>query len=96
MAPPICPCCGARLEPEVEVCPECGADERTGWAQSWQADTALEEEAPFDYEGYVRREFGGQAARGRWKPEGVSWFWWVVAVLLLVGLGVMGVLSVLG
>ena len=80
MAPPVCPCCGCRLDPEAEVCPECGADERTGWAQAWGGGESGEEE-PFDYESFVRREFG--PGRREVKPEGVSWFWWGVGVLLL-------------
>jgi uncharacterized membrane protein YvbJ len=29
--PPECPVCGAKLTPGDRACPECGADERTGW-----------------------------------------------------------------
>lgn len=30
-APPECPVCGAEVPPDARSCPECGADERTGW-----------------------------------------------------------------
>lgn len=80
MAPPVCPCCGCRLDPEAPVCPECGADERTGWARAWSGEEPEEEE--FDYEAYVRREFGGGDGP-RLKPEGLTWFWWVVGMLVL-------------
>lgn len=29
--PGECPCCGADVPPRALSCPECGADERTGW-----------------------------------------------------------------
>ena len=30
-APPNCPVCGEDLSPNAKACPECGADERSGW-----------------------------------------------------------------
>ena len=30
-SPPECPVCGAEVPPAARSCPECGADERTGW-----------------------------------------------------------------
>lgn len=29
--PPECPVCGAKLPPRAQACPDCGADDRTGW-----------------------------------------------------------------
>lgn len=29
--PEICPVCGAAVPPGAKACPECGADERSGW-----------------------------------------------------------------
>ncbi|PTY07345.1 zinc ribbon domain-containing protein [Opitutaceae bacterium EW11] len=29
--PPYCAQCGAEIPPNARACPECGADERTGW-----------------------------------------------------------------
>ncbi|MEJ5238832.1 hypothetical protein [Limisphaera sp. VF-2] len=82
MAPPVCPCCGCRLSPEARVCPECGADEQTGWTQAWTGEAPGEE--PFDYDEYVRREFGTQAPGwDRLRPAGVRWLWWFVGVGLL-------------
>jgi len=79
MAPPVCPCCGCRLAAGARVCPDCGADEETGWSQGWSGEAPVEE--PFDYEDFVRREFGGEKSPHRqWRPAGVSWFWWFVAV----------------
>lgn len=30
-APEICPVCGGEVPPGARACPECGADERSGW-----------------------------------------------------------------
>ena len=30
-APETCPVCGAAVPPKAKACPECGADERSGW-----------------------------------------------------------------
>ncbi|MEM7383587.1 MAG: zinc ribbon domain-containing protein [Verrucomicrobiota bacterium] len=30
-APDNCPVCGEDLSPNAKACPECGADERSGW-----------------------------------------------------------------
>lgn len=62
------------------ACPECGADERTGWKED-EADGVFFEdpESGFDYDDFVEREFGHGP-----KPPGMSWGWWLVGVLLLV------------
>jgi len=78
MAPPVCPNCGAEIPPRAKVCPECGSDEQTGWSEKAQADNLGLPDEEFDYDKFVKEEFDA----GRAKPHGVSWFWWVVAVLL--------------
>jgi len=81
--PDTCPNCGADLPSKAKVCPECGSDEKTGWSE--QADLGgldLPDES-FDYDDYVKREFGGEVPRHR----DLHWIWWVVAVLLLGGFG---------
>jgi hypothetical protein len=81
MTPDVCPCCGADVPPKARACPECGADEKTGWAEdAATADLDLPEE-DFDYEEFVKREFGG--AKKNPVPYGIHWFWWVIAVLLI-------------
>lgn len=70
------------MSPEARVCPECGADEETGWSQAWAGEAP--EEEPFDYEAYVHREFGGQTRQwDRLRPAGVRWLWWFVGLGLL-------------
>ena len=80
MADNVCPNCGAPLPRHARACPTCGADEHTGWSAAQpEGDLGLPD-AEFDYDQFVRREFG----TGQVKPPGISWLWWVVAVLLVV------------
>jgi uncharacterized membrane protein YvbJ len=80
MAPEICPNCGAEVPPKAQACPECGADERTGWSEAARTDGLDLPDEEFDYDDFVKREFGGQGA----VPRGVRWYWWVVAVVVIV------------
>lgn len=77
-APADCANCGAEIPPRSRACPECGADERTGWRESSVydgldlPDTAHNDEHP--------------AAPG---TGGLSWLWWITGVILLVTLAVL-------
>jgi hypothetical protein len=80
MAPPICPNCGAQVPPAARACPECGADEETGWsAEAYAPQPDLPDEE-FDYDKFVDREFGSAKP----VPEGIHWFWWIVAIVLVL------------
>ena len=81
MSPEICPNCGAEVPPKARACPQCGSDEKTGWSDDAQTSGLDLPDEKFDYDEYVEREFGNSP-----KPEGLSWFWWLVAVLLLVAI----------
>ena len=78
MADEHCPNCGAELPRRARACPECGSDERTGWSAPGPAEQLGLPDEEFDYAGFARREFEA----GQVKPQGVTWFWWVVAALL--------------
>lgn len=81
MAPEICPNCGAEVPRNAKACPECGSDEKTGWSENARAsDLGLPDEN-FDYDDFIKREFGGER-----KPRGIGWFWWLVAVIVLAAL----------
>lgn len=80
MPPEICPNCGAEIPPNARACPGCGADEKTGWSEEAEAEGLDLPEETFDYEDFVKREFGGGKNP---VPRGIHWFWWVVAVLIL-------------
>ena len=83
--PEICPQCGSEVPRQARSCPECGADEKTGWSERAQAQRLdLPEDAEeFDYEEFVEEEFGDKT-ESPVRPKNVGWFWWVVGVLLLV------------
>ncbi|MSU56598.1 MAG: zinc-ribbon domain-containing protein [Pedosphaera sp.] len=82
MAPEICPNCGAEVPLKAKACPQCGSDQITGWSDDAKNDALGLPDENFDYDEYVEREFGGK----RIKPRGLNWFWWLVAVLLLIAI----------
>ena len=80
MSPSVCPNCGADVPSNARACPECGSDENTGWSEDAKnAELDLPDE-DFNYDEFVEREFG----RKKPKPQGIPWFWWLIAILLLV------------
>jgi hypothetical protein len=80
MPPEVCPICGAEVPPKARACPECGADETTGWSDKAHAGNLGLPDEEFDYEEFVKEEFG----TGRARPRGIGWFWWVVAIVALI------------
>jgi len=81
MPPEICPQCGAEVPPNARACPECGSDEETGWSEKARAEQLGLPDEDFDYEEFVKEEFGPQK---KIRPRGISWLWWTVAVILVV------------
>jgi len=60
MAPETCPNCGSPVPPRAVACPDCGADESTGWsddAVSQHLDLPPDLD-DFDHDEFVRNEFG--------------------------------------
>lgn len=76
-APKSCPVCGEDLLPTALACPECGADDNSGWRGD--ADSIDVGGSEFDYAEFVEQEFGDSP-----KPRGVKTVWWVTAIVLLV------------
>jgi uncharacterized membrane protein YvbJ len=79
MPPETCPNCGADVPRNAKSCPECGSDDTTGWSDSAYASHLGIPEENFDYQEFVKEEFGS----GSPKPRGVRWVWWATALALL-------------
>jgi hypothetical protein len=76
--PPECANCGAAIPRNAKACPECGADERTGWRETSVYDELdLPESAWNDDE---NAEPKPQITR----VNGVPWYWWTVGAVLLL------------
>ncbi len=73
-APPSeCANCGAEIPPRAHACPECGADERTGWREASIYDGLdLPDDEP---QPPAKRPAG---------PGGLRWLWWLTGIILLI------------
>ena len=76
-APEVCPVCGEDVPRGALACPECGADHNSGWREDAASYDGLDLPDEFDYEEFTRKEFGMSP-----KPTGISWAWWVTAIVL--------------
>ena len=79
MTPDYCPNCGAAVPERARSCPECGADESTGWSDEAHADRLGIPSEDFDAEAFAEEEFSEPARRKR--P--LRWLWFVTALALL-------------
>jgi len=86
--PSECAVCGALIPPHARACPECGADERTGWREADPYDGL---DLPDSVWADEEARSGDEPMRAR-GPGGLSWVWWGVGLLVLVafGLGALG------
>ncbi len=75
--PEVCPVCGEDVPPRALACPECGADHNSGWKLGIDTGDLPDEE--FDYEEFVKEEFGS-----RLRPRGIKPVWWITGILLLI------------
>lgn len=75
-----CANCGERLY-QRDFCRACGASEESGWAAP---DLGEDSDEDFDYDDFVRREFGD----GRSKQQGLAATAWgtLLIVLLVIGM----------
>ena len=77
-APEVCPVCEEDVPRGALACPECGADEKSGWREDAGTYDGLDLPEEFDYDEFTRKEFGRSA-----KPAGISVVWWVTAIVVL-------------
>jgi uncharacterized membrane protein YvbJ len=80
--PEICPNCGAEVPPNAAACPECGSDYETGWSEDADAQRLGLPDDNFDYDEFVKEEFGEEKKQIR--PRGIPAVWWIVAIILIV------------
>jgi predicted amidophosphoribosyltransferase len=78
VSPEICPNCSAEVPSGARSCPECGADEETGWSEKARYDEIGVPDDSFDYDEFVKREFE------RKKPQRRMQIVWVIAAILLI------------
>ncbi len=84
MTPTVCPNCDGDVPRGARACPECGADETTGWSAGadYERLGVSDPDEPFDYAEFVRNEFGsGQRRGGKQKLV-----WSITAIVLLIAL----------
>ncbi len=78
-----CGRCGAKLVSR-NFCRECGASEESGWGDSYVGE---ETEDDFDYDDFVRREFG-QNADGSKAKSNQHWIL-ILFIVLIAGMIMM-------
>jgi len=79
-APEVCPVCGEDVPRGSLACPSCGADHNSGWREDAESYDGLDlPEENFDYDEFVRREFGSTL-----KPAGMKTIWWITAIIVLL------------
>ena len=64
---------------KAKACPGCGSDESTGWSETAYMGGLNLPDEDFNYEEFSEREFG----KKKTLPHGITFFWWVVATVLL-------------
>lgn len=79
-APAECPVCGAAVPRNAHACPECGADERTGWNEE---DTRYDGLDLPDHAFGENDSVGSPPGSTPRHVNGIALHWWLLAVLLL-------------
>ena len=82
--PEICPQCGTEVPPRAAACPECGSDYETGWSEEADAQRLGLPDDKFDYDEFVKEEFGEEKKGIR--PRNIGTWWWIAGILLLIAL----------
>ncbi len=78
--PDVCPVCGEDVPPRALACPECGADDRSGWRSAAGNGLDLPDDE-FDYDAFIEEEFGSPV-----RPRHIHPAWWITAIVLLLAL----------
>lgn len=81
--PEICPHCGTDVPRNALACPECGSDYETGWSDDADAQRLGLPDEKFDYDEFVKEEFGPEQHPGQRK---MGMLWWIAAIVLFIAL----------
>lgn len=79
--PDNCANCGADIPRNARACPECGADERTGWRENDTYDGLDLPDEEDRSNPFTRRTDDHEASAN----GGLTWYWTAVALALLIG-----------
>ena len=79
LSPPAeCANCGTAIPRKARACPECGADERTGWRE-----TSVYDSVDLPASGWSEADENRRELKSR-RVNGVPWYWWCVGTVLVV------------
>jgi len=86
-----CPHCGAEVKAGSSSCPACGSDRTTGWSEGadvWGAGipTGYAHDDDFDYDEYIKREFGASAKKPRRLCMGLRL---LIVLIILAAIGLI-------
>jgi hypothetical protein len=70
------------VPPNAAACPECGSDYETGWSEDADAQRLGLPDENFDYDEFVKEEFG--EGKKEIRPRGIPTLWWFVAIILVL------------
>jgi predicted nucleic acid-binding Zn ribbon protein len=76
--PEECANCGAAVPRTAKACPECGADERTGWREQ-----SVYDGLDLPAEAFETDDGSAPSPREKRRVNGVPWYWWCVGAALL-------------
>jgi hypothetical protein len=83
--PELCPFCNEEIPSGALACPECGADHNSGWREDAAFYDGVDlPDDDFNYDDFVKREFGSQA-----KPAALKVVWWIAGIVLIAALILM-------
>jgi len=77
--PEECANCGATIPRDAKACPECGADERTGWRE-----TSLYDDLDLPEEAFADDDADAPQPVPRRTVNGIAWYWWMAALCLVL------------
>jgi hypothetical protein len=80
----VCPVCGGTVSADAKACPDCGADERTGWSDRTYLD-GIDVGDEIDYEALVQSEFPTSSPRPKIRFNVMAIIGAIVLVAFILG-----------